>query len=153
MKRETMTVAEYRALTRTAEQAPAPRRTPAGFRDDLGHLCRSRWEANYARYLRWLIAAGVYRSYQYEPFRFEFPVPRGVRSYLPDFWVELPDGRHEVHEVKGYERREGMVALRRMARYYPEVTVLVIDREHYGAIARDYARRLPGWEFGRRNER
>ena len=64
--------------------------TRGGYRDDLCHYVRSRWEANVARLLKFL---GL--TYEYEPKRFNL----SDSSYLPDFYVKDLD--HYI-EVKGY---------------------------------------------------
>ena len=44
-----------------------------GKREDLNNLfVRSSWEANYARYLNWLVGLGEIKSWEYEPEEFEF---------------------------------------------------------------------------------
>lgn len=122
-------------------------RAARGRRDDLGgQFFRSRWEANYARYLNWLIAHGQIRSWRYEPKTFVFPVRRGTVTYLPDFEVTERDGAIAFHEVKGWMDAKSQTKLRRMAKYYPEVKVVVIGRREYSALAKWGARLIPGWE-------
>ena len=67
---------------------------------------RSRWEANYARYLEWLRVRGdiKYWSHEKDTFWFE-KIKRGVRSYLPDFRVTEINGDVVYHEVKGWMDR------------------------------------------------
>jgi hypothetical protein len=120
----------------------------AGRRADLGdrHF-RSAWEANWARYLNWLLEQGQIIDWDYECQEFEFEkVKRGHRFYLPDFKVTNLDGSVEFHEIKGYMDDRSRVKLERMARYYPDVVVKLIDRDAYKSIAREFKRRLPGWE-------
>jgi hypothetical protein len=53
---------------------------------------RSRWEANYARYLEFQKQHGLILGWQHEPETFWFEgVKRGTCSYLPDFKVTLCD--------------------------------------------------------------
>lgn len=120
--------------------------THGGFREDLGIYVRSTWEANYARYLRWLQRQGQIAGWQYEPKTFEFPVRRGTRFYTPDFLVTRLDGRIEYHEVKGYMTQQARTALKRMERYYPEAKLIVIDGPVYKALRRDVRRLVPDWE-------
>lgn len=121
--------------------------TAGGFREDLGIYVRSRWEANYARYLNWLKEQGKVKEWQYEPETFEFPhIKRGTRFYTPDFKVVWADGTVEYHEVKGYMDQKSRTALKRMARYYPDVKIVVIDRSTYQDIRRKLCRVIPGWE-------
>ena len=125
------------------------RRGHGGRRDDLGGLyVRSAWEANYARYLTWLQGRGMIASWSFEPTTFEFPVQRGSRFYTPDFLVVERDGSSSYHEVKGWMDPRSATKLRRMAKYHPEVRLVLIDKEAYRAIARDAAPFIPAWEGG-----
>ena len=119
-----------------------------GKRADLGNLYfRSRWEANYARYLNWLVGLGEIQSWQYESDTFEFAkIKRGNRFYTPDFKIANKDGSVEYHEVKGWMDATSQTKLRRMAKYYPEVRVVVVDQPAYRAIARQARNLVPGWE-------
>lgn len=116
-----------------------------GYRADLGRYFRSRWEANYARYLDWLQHQGVIRDWAYEPDTFEFPVKRGTRFYTPDFRVTERDGRVVYLEVKGWMDPKSATQLKRMAKYYPAVRVIVVDQAAYRAVAQ-WQRLIPGWE-------
>lgn len=123
--------------------------TKAGWREIGGQRCyfRSRWEANYARYLEWLIVQGHVVKWEHEPKTFWFEnIKRGVRSYLPDFRVELPGGYVEYHEVKGWMDGKSKTKLKRMAKYYPDVTLVLIDAPRYRAIAKKMRYIIPGWE-------
>lgn len=117
-------------------------------REDLGGAYfRSMWEANWARYLRWLVEIGEIVSWSYEPETFEFPgIKRGTRFYTPDFRVVNRDGSVEYHEIKGWMDPESATKLRRMARYHPDVRIHVVDEEAYRAVARKVKRLIPGWE-------
>lgn len=108
---------------------------------------RSRWEANYARYLEFLKRSGVILEWRHEPKTFWFDgIRRGVCSYLPDFEVSYPDGRTAYHEVKGYFDPRSRTKLKRMAKYHPDVEVRVIARREYADIRRKASALLPGWE-------
>lgn len=117
-----------------------------GRREDLGFYVRSRWEANYARYLIWLQRQGQIADWAYEPDTFEFTaIKRGTRFYTPDFRVIENSGSIRYHEVKGWMDAKSATQLRRMARYYPEVTIVVIDSTVYRAL-RKWRKLIPGWE-------
>jgi hypothetical protein len=124
------------------------RNNSAGKRADLGGLyVRSAWEANYARYLDWLVQIGDIRGWEYEPVTFEFhAIKRGTRFYTPDFKVTNCDGSVEYHEVKGWMDPKSKTKLKRMKRYYPDVPVTVIDADAYRALARDVSGFIPNWE-------
>lgn len=122
-----------------------------GKRGDLGGLfVRSRWEANYARYLNWLISMGEIKSWEYEPDEFVFPVKRGNIRYLPDFKIINNDGSIEYHEVKGYMDNDSRVKLKRMEKYYPDIKLILIDKDVYKSIEKTMSRIIVNWE-GRRS--
>jgi hypothetical protein len=122
-----------------------------GRREDLGgRYFRSRWEANWARYLDFLVANRADRTerWEYEPDTFTFPVGRGTTSYTPDFKV-WERGKPPVYqEVKGWMDPQSRVRLRRMAQHYPDVTVQVVDQAAYREVERKLGRLIRGWEFG-----
>lgn len=119
-----------------------------GKREDLGGLfVRSSWEANYARYLNWLIEQNEIAAWEYEPDTFWFhEIKRGTRSYTPDFKVINNDGTVEYHEIKGWMDQKSRTALKRMAKYYPDVKLVVIDKDAYYALANDIKGFIQGWE-------
>jgi hypothetical protein len=63
---------------------------------------RSKLEAAYATYLHGLQLAGDISLYRYEPMTIKLTAK--VR-YTPDFYVRLPTGREEWHEVKPHTKR------------------------------------------------
>ncbi len=96
---------------------------------------RSKWEANYALYLDFLIKVNQVKSWCYEPRIFYFEsIRRGSRSYTPDFKVELPEGGYEWHEVKGYMNPQSKTKLKRMSLYYPKEKIVLIERIKYSDI-------------------
>lgn len=119
-----------------------------GIREDLDIYVRSGWEANYCRYLNFLIKHGAVVMWEYEPNgeEFWFPVKRGSRSYKPDFKVYLKDGSWSYHEVKGYMDKRSKTKLKRMARYYPDIKIELIDSDRYRQIAKRVSSVIPNWE-------
>jgi hypothetical protein len=119
-----------------------------GKREDLGGLyVRSRWEANWARYLNWLVAQGQISRWEYEPDVFEFVgIRRGTRFYTPDFKVYNLDGTIEYHEVKGWLTPGSKTKLKRMAKYHPNVKVVLIEVTLYRSICKKMAPLIPCWE-------
>lgn len=124
------------------------KRGKGGKRADLGGVYfRSAWEANYARYLKWLVSQGAIKSWEFEPDEFWFDkIKRGTRSYKPDFKVIENDGQVVYYEVKGYMDDKSRTQLRRMAKYYPQVKVIVIDSKCYQDIRLQASRLIPNWE-------
>lgn len=128
----------------------------AGWREIGGKrkYYRSRWEANYARYLEWLKQRGEIQDWQHEPETFWFDaIKRGVRSYLPDFRVWENDGSTPLHEVKGWMDARSKTTLKRMAKYHPTETIVVIREKQYNDIARKVSGMIDGWEYSDRNGR
>ena len=123
------------------------RNSNCGKRADIGIFVRSAWEANYARYLNWLRANTQISGWEYEKETFEFPgIKRGTRFYTPDFKVLLNDGGYEYHEVKGYMHHKGKTALNRMAKYHPEIKIVLIQKPEYTAIAKVMKGLIKTWE-------
>jgi hypothetical protein len=101
------------------------------------HYFRSKWEANYALYLDFLIKQEQIKNWEYEADVFMFEeIKLGTRSYRPDFKVFTNDGLFEYHEVKGYMDSKSKTKLKRMAKYYPEVKLILIDTPVYNNIKR-----------------
>lgn len=87
---------------------------------------RSKWEANYCLYLEFLKKNGEIVDYQYEPYWLEFPIKHGTTRYLPDFMVTTKK-TVEIHEVKGFLTPKGKTQLKRVAKYYPQFKVVLVD--------------------------
>lgn len=108
---------------------------------------RSRWEANYARFLELLKCQGKIKDWKHEPKTFWFEgIKRGCVSYLPDFWVEEIDGKDSFHEVKGWMDDRSKTKIKRMAKYFPEVTLIVIASKEYKEIQKNFSTIIPDWE-------
>lgn len=121
----------------------------SGWRDFGGkrHYYRSRWEANYARYLEWLKINGHIKEWEHEPEIFWFEgVKRGTVSYLPDFRVTENNGSIAYHEVKGWMDDRSKTKIKRMAKYHPDVKLIVIEKKQYEAIKKSVSAMIDGWE-------
>ena len=118
-----------------------------GRRTDLSGLyVRSSWEANWARYLNWLKQNGEIDNWEYEVDTFSFDsIKRGTRSYTPDFKV-YEKGKIIYHEVKGYMDKKSATKLRRMAKYYPEIEIKLIDESVYRSVSLMVRAFIPEWE-------
>lgn len=136
----------YKARTKTTSFS----RSKGGKREDLGGVYfRSSYEANYARYLNYLIANGDdIEKWEYEADTFEFEkIRKGVRFYTPDFKVTFGDGHIEYHEVKGWDYPRGKTARKRMQKYYPHIKLLLVERDFFRAVrAQGFHRLIPNWE-------
>jgi hypothetical protein len=126
-------------------------RTRSGIRADIGFYVRSSWEANYARFLSWLKDRGEIKDWQYESYTFVFDaIKRGTRSYTPDFKVINLNGQHEWHEVKGWMDPKSKTRLERMAQYFPQEKVIVIDKYWFRQAYRSgLVGLIPNWEVQR----
>lgn len=119
-----------------------------GKRKDLGIYVRSTWEANYARYLNFLVSRKAILKWEYEPDTFWFEgIKRGTRSYTPDFKVYESDGSIKYHEVKGYLDEKSKTKLQRMSKYHPGITIILICKKEYVEIGRKVGRLIPFWEY------
>ena len=138
---------ERYGIAGTPRPANAYSRCRRGVRADLGFFVRSRWEANYARYLNWLKARGDIASWEYEPQTFRFDgVTRGPYTYLPDFKVVELSGKVVFHEVKGWMDPASRNRLKRFAKFYPDVLLIVVDKKAYRQIESKLSTIIPHWE-------
>ncbi len=122
----------------------------AGWREIGDQKCyfRSRWEANFARYLEFLKRDKKIVQWFHEPHTFWFEeIRRGVRSYKPDFKVIELDGTHKWYEVKGYMDPKSRTKIKRMSKYYPEESIDVIDQKWFLRTAPTISRVIAGWEY------
>ena len=111
------------------------------------YYMKSLWERNYARYLNFLKDCKSIKDWEYEPFTFLFDAIRsGTRTYKPDFKVYENNGKYVWHEVKGWMDSRSFTKLKRMAKYFPNERILLIDKEQYYAIARQVKKLIPNWE-------
>lgn len=134
---------------RTPQLTTRPVPFKAGWREVGGKKIwfRSGWESNYAMYLEWLKKRGQIKDWEHEPRTFWFlSIKRGVRSYLPDFRVTELTGGICWHEIKGRMDPKSKTKLKRMAKYYPEEKVILIDAKQYRAISTMMSKIIPDWE-------
>lgn len=124
-------------------------RCKAGRRSDLdNHFFRSSWEANYCRILCLLKKQGEILFWEYEPQTFVFPgITHGAVSYLPDFRITYSDNRIEFHEVKGWMTKASKTKIKRMAKFYPEVVLKIIDTKLYHDLEKEFGVIIPTWEW------
>lgn len=123
-------------------------RTKKGRREDLGEVFfRSSWEANYARYLNLLIQNNVILKWEFEPDTFIFEKEiRGAKSYMPDFKITNHDGSIEYHEIKGWMDAKSKAKLKKFAKYYPTIKLILVDSKEYRKIEKQYKTVLTNWE-------
>jgi hypothetical protein len=110
-------------------------------------FARSRWEANYARYLEWLKVNGQIKEWEHEPQTFWFEgIRRGCCSYLPDFRVTENNGSIGFHEVKGWFDARSKTKIKRMAKYHPTVSLRIIAAPWFKQNGRKLSGIIPDWE-------
>jgi hypothetical protein len=108
---------------------------------------RSKWESNYAYYLESLKVNGEIKDWTHESKVFWFEgIKRGCVSYLPDFHVIQNDESEEYHEVKGWMDAKSVTKIKRMAKYHPDVKLIVIDSKAYTALQKQVSATVAGWQ-------
>jgi hypothetical protein len=136
-------------LARRNPQNGEKRSWKAGWREIGGQrkYFRSRWEANYGRYLEWLKQKGQIKKWAHEPKTFWFEgIKRGCLSYLPDFCITENNGDEVYHEVKGWMDDRSKTKIKRMAKYYPQIKLIIIQRKNYMEIRKKVSALIEGWE-------
>jgi len=121
----------------------------AGWREIGGRrkYFRSKWEANYCRYLQWLKDLGQIKDWDHECETFWFDgILRGVRSYLPDFKVTEKNGSIAFHEVKGWFDPRSRTKLKRMRIYHPGVKIILIEKKFFSQNGKKLNGLVPEWE-------
>lgn len=116
---------------------------------NTNYFYRSKWEANYARYLQVLKTKGLILDWQFEPDKFYFNNAKGkqaVKAYVPDFKVFYKEGTFEYHEVKGYMDSKAKTKLKRFAEHNPTLNIKIIDKNWFKAFEQ-LNHPIDGWEF------
>lgn len=107
---------------------------------------RSRWEYRYALYLEFMKKHGHIIDWEHEPHTFYFDgIKRGTNNYKPDFKVLFPSGNEEWIEVKGYMDAKSKTKIKRMAKYYPDIKLRVIDKDWFKNNGRMLKNVIPNW--------
>lgn len=88
----------------------------------------SKWEELYAQHLAAQALAGEIADWKYEPLKILL-APQ--TTYTPDFMVIMPDGKIEMHEVKGYLRDDAAVKFKIAADSFPFWTFKMITRKQH----------------------
>jgi len=104
---------------------------------------RSKWEANVALYLNFLVKQKEIKNWEYEPTSFLFEkIKSGTRLYRPDFKVFKNDNSFEFWEVKGWMDSRSLTKLKRMKKYYPAIKIILIEKDTYYDIRNKIGRVL-----------
>ncbi len=109
---------------------------------------RSKWEANFGRYLEWQKERNMIKDWEHEPKTFWFDgVKRGAVSYLPDFRVtNLDESQHWV-EVKGYMDPKSATKIKRFNKYFPQEKLVIVDKKWYNLNSKKLSLLIKGWEI------
>ena len=125
-------------------------KSSAGWREIGNQKCyfRSRWEANFSRYLELLKTNNQIKAWFHEPHTFWFhEIMRGIRSYKPDFKVIESHESHIWYEVKGYSDAKSRTKMKRMKKYYPDEKITIIDGKWFFKNGAMLSRVISGWEY------
>ncbi len=131
---------------------PCPKRAgkgKGGYREDIGHYVRSRWEANVCR-----ICNYVGREYKYEPIRFSVDIDGVDYTYCPDLYFP---NKNSYYEIKGHARSsanwicecKSCVKNKKLldaVREKYKIKLLVIGRDEYNRLKRRFVNRIEKWE-------
>lgn len=117
--------------------SPRAARAKAGIRSDVSPTIYffSRWEANYARLLNYL---GV--KWIHQPKTFQLKTQR----YTPDFYLPKLD---TYIEVKNYLSDYSKNRDRQFREMHPELKLVLILKEEYLALQKEYAPKIKEWEY------
>lgn len=108
---------------------------------------RSRWEFRYALYLQLLKEKGEIKDWQHEPKTFWFEgIKRGTNNYKPDFLVIHKNDSEEWVEVKGYMDSKSATKIKRMAKYFPQIKLRVVDKSFFSKNAKNLKILIKDWE-------
>jgi hypothetical protein len=102
--------------------------------EDLGHRCRSTWEINIGRILKYLNI-----KYKYEHKTFD--LSKGD-SYTPDFYISK---LNLYLEIKGYETDKFKEKFIRFKKEYPNINIILINYEIYNLLEPIY-KDIIDWE-------
>jgi hypothetical protein len=121
----------------------------AGCRPDLDNrYFRSAMEANYARYLNFLLKYKYIHKWEYEPDVFWFEgIKRGTRSYLPDFkiWETINEDPYYV-ETKGWMDQRSKTKIKRMGIYHPKTILKIVTKKEMKEIKEKVGSMIENWE-------
>lgn len=96
---------------------------------------RSKWEANYALYLDYLVKQKRILDWEYEAQTFLFDkIKLGTKTYTPDFKLTMLDNSIIYHEVKGHMNPKSKTKLKRMRIYFPDVKIILVEKKTYEDI-------------------
>jgi hypothetical protein len=116
---------------------PPLNNTPkGGFREDIGHYVRCKWEANFCRILKYLN-----KDYEYESMSFTVIENDIEYTYIPDIRIKNTD---IFIEIKG--RQIGIQKYKLFKEQYKNYFLGFIDLQKYNILKKKYKNIIPNWE-------
>ena len=85
----------------------------------------SKWEEQYNSMLELKYRACEILAYEYESITFRL-APK--TTYTPDFLVVLPDGKVQIHEVKGFAREDAIIKFKVAAQQNPWFEFIMVKK-------------------------
>lgn len=113
---------------------------------DVLKYFRSRWEANYARYLQHLKEQNLIIDWKHEPKLFWFKVKGKETSYLPDFKVILLSNEVQYREVKGWMDERSITKIQGFIANNPLIRLSVIQADWFKGNSKQMAQLIKDWE-------
>lgn len=108
-----------------------------GYRKDLGHYVRSRWEANFCRVLKTIDI-----DYKYEFITFVLTDEQKTIRYTPDIYI----ANNLFFEIKGWWDYKSVLKRTLMEKQFPNINIIYIDEKEYKKITLKYKKLLSEWE-------
>jgi len=113
--------------------------------------CRSRWEANYGRFLEFLKKHNQIKEWEHEPKTFWFTgIKRGTLTYLPDYKVINLNGSHYWVEVKGWYDDRSKTKIKRFHQQFPDEKLILVDATWFKDNNKKLKPLIPEWESDQR---
>ena len=110
-------------------------------------VLKSNWEFNIALFLEYKKQIGDIEEWDYESVVFKFEYNElGVRSYRPDF-VVFKNGQEIYLEVKGWYDEKTKKKEVLMNKYYPTVSIIMLDEKKYFEIEKEYKQIIKYWDY------
>jgi hypothetical protein len=132
----------------SASSNASQRQTYKGWQtiDNKRYYYKSKWEYRYALYLDFMKKYNHINDWFYEPHTFYFEgIKRGTTNYKPDFKVIFPSGNEEWIEVKGYMDSKSATKIKRMAKYFPEIKLRVVDKTWFATNSKILKNVIKSW--------
>jgi hypothetical protein len=120
----------------------------AGYRADCNIYFKSSMEANFYRYIQYMMKSkGHIVSIYYEPYLYMFPKNKwGVKGYRPDFYITDKFGHSWFVETKGHMTNEDKAKIYLFRKHFPDKLLIVYDGSSMEKIAKNYKKYIPNWE-------